>query len=89
MLLAKRQGGTTVRGHTWKHDGDAVDVPIDLAMELLAIRGGGFYVPEPQDAAESPASKAKGKPDAPADGGKAAAAPAPPASPAAKPAAAK
>jgi hypothetical protein len=88
MLLAKRQGGTTVRGHTWEHDGDAVDVPYDLAMELLAIKGGGFYVPEPQDAAESSASKAKGKQDAPADIGRAAGAAAP-APPAAKPAAAK
>lgn len=48
MLLAKRQGGTTVHGHHWKHDDDAVDVPYDLAMELLAIKGADFYVPEPE-----------------------------------------
>ncbi len=58
MLLAKEQGGTTVAGHTWENDGDAVDVPYDLAMELLAIKGGGFYVPAP----DGEPSKAKTPP---------------------------
>jgi hypothetical protein len=78
MLLAKRSGGCTVAGRTWKHDDDAVDVPYHLAMELLAIKGGGFYVPGPEP-------EAKGKSAA---GGKPAAAPAS-APPAAKPAAGK
>lgn len=60
MLLAKTQGGTTVAGHTWENDGDAVDVPYDLAMELLAIKGGGFYVPGPEP------SRAKTPPARPA-----------------------
>lgn len=63
MLLAKRQGGTTVAGHHWKHDGAAVDVPYDLAMELLAIKGGGFYVPGPES--PDPPKKAAPKPQAP------------------------
>ena len=42
MLLAKRQGGTTIHGHHWEHDDAAVDVPYGLAVELLAIKGGGF-----------------------------------------------
>ena len=83
MLLAKRQGGTTIHGHHWEHDDAAVDVPYGLAVELLAIKGGGFYVPESEsagEAGESPKPRAK-KQDAPA-----AAAPAPPA---VKPAAGK
>jgi hypothetical protein len=46
MLLGKEQGGTTVHGHRWENDGDEVEVPYELAMELLAIKGAGFYVPE-------------------------------------------
>jgi hypothetical protein len=85
MLLAKEQGGTTVAGHTWENDGDLVEVGYDLAMELLAIKGGGFYVPEPEDAAGTPKPRAKPKQDAPAAEG----APAASAPPAVKPAAAK
>jgi hypothetical protein len=86
MLLAKRSGGSTIRGHTWKHDDAAVDVPYDLAMELLAIKGGGFYVPEPEpEESEPPKAKAKDK----GSGEEKAAAPPAPAPPAAKPAADK
>jgi hypothetical protein len=96
VLLAKKQGGTTVRGHTWEHDHHAVDVPYELAMELLAIKGGGFYVPEPEEItepapaaelSESPKPRAKGKQDAAVAEEKAAVPAAAP--PAAKPAAGK
>ena len=53
MLLAKEQGGSVVAGYAWANDGDAVDVPYDLAMELMAIKGGGFYVPEPEPRSRS------------------------------------
>lgn len=83
MLLAKKQGGTTVHGHHWKHDDAAVDVPYGLAMELLAIKGGGFYVPEPEEAGPpKPRTKDKG-------GGEEKDASPAPAPPAAKPAAGK
>jgi hypothetical protein len=84
MLLSKRQGGTvqtdprTGKRYTWKSDGQAIPVPDDLAAELLAIRGGGFYVPEPE-----PAKPAKAAVTEPAPSAKAAVTePAPKASPA-------
>ena len=42
MWLKKETGGTTVLGFTWENDGDVVEVPDEVAAELLAIRGGGF-----------------------------------------------
>lgn len=42
MLLKKATGGCTVLGYTWEKDGDTVEVPDDVAAELLSIRGGGF-----------------------------------------------
>ena len=48
MKLKKATGGATIAEFTWKHDGDVVEVPDDLAMELLAIRGGDFSVPDDQ-----------------------------------------
>ena len=47
MKLTKAQAAT-VAGHTWENDGDAVDVPYELAMELLAIKGHDFSVPDDQ-----------------------------------------
>lgn len=44
--LRKASGGATVAGHHWPHDGAVVQVPYDLATELLAIHGGGFTVAE-------------------------------------------
>lgn len=49
MLLVKDQGGCTVAGYTWENDGDAVDVPYDLAVELTGIRGGDFSVAGDQE----------------------------------------
>lgn len=74
MLLGKEQGGTTVHGHHWDHDGHEVEVPYELALELLAIKGGGFYVPEPADDGTDPAgpgapSKPRQKARQPADAG--------------------
>ena len=48
MKLTKKHGGCIVAGHEWKHDGDTVEVPDDLAMELLAIKGHDFSVPDDQ-----------------------------------------
>lgn len=60
MLLGKEQGGTTVHGHHWENDGDEAEVPYELAMELLAIKGAGFYVPEAEPG-ESPKLQRKSK----------------------------
>jgi hypothetical protein len=46
MLLKKATGGCTVLGYTWEKDGDVVEVPEDVAAELLSIRGGGFEAVE-------------------------------------------
>lgn len=71
MRLAKESGGTTITwkggAYTWKADGAVIDVPPDLAQDLLSIRGAGFSeagpepVTEPAPAAEvtEPAPKAK------------------------------
>lgn len=65
MLLVKEQGGCTVAGHTWENDGDAVEVPYELAVELLAIKGGDFSVPEeeilPPELSEAPRTQRKGR----------------------------
>jgi hypothetical protein len=57
MLLRKEQGGAIVAGYEWANDGDVVDVPGDLGLELLAIKGGGFTEvlpqPEPEPEPES------------------------------------
>jgi hypothetical protein len=47
VLIYKKQGGSGVGPYFWEKDGDGVEVPDGLALELLAIKGGGFYVPEP------------------------------------------
>lgn len=60
MLLRKDSGGSTVnwRGasYDWPEDGSVCDVPVEMAMELLAIHGGGY--------SEVPAEE-----EAPANGG--------------------
>jgi hypothetical protein len=82
MLLIKDIGGVTItwRGkkYTWKKDGDAVNVPDEMAAELLAIHGGGFRErPEPvtepappaevtEPAPESAAAVTEGRPAKPA-----------------------
>ena len=48
MKLKKATGGATIGEHTWKHDGDVVEVPDALAMELLATHGHDFSVPDNQ-----------------------------------------
>lgn len=51
-------------GYEWKKAGDVVDVPEDLAAELLAIPDGGFsepgteVKPEPESAVTEPAPEA-------------------------------
>lgn len=41
MLLRKEKAGSTI-GHVWENDGDVVEVPYELGLELLAIPNGGF-----------------------------------------------
>lgn len=53
--IKKESGGSTISGpdgteYTWKKDGDVVDVPYDFALELLAVRGGGFEVADEKKA---------------------------------------
>lgn len=63
MLLIKARGGCTVAGYTWEEDGDAVEVPDDLAMELLGIRGADYSVPDdadlPAELGDAPRTKRK------------------------------
>lgn len=91
MLLAKRTGGSTIHGHHWEHDDAAVDVPYDLAVELLGIKGADFYVPEAEvpELSESPKPRTKKQDAPPPEEKPAAAASAAPAPPAVKPAAGK
>lgn len=64
MLLIKAQGGCTVHGYTWENDGDAVEVPDDLAMELLYMKGADYSVPDdadlPAGLADAPRTRRKG-----------------------------
>jgi hypothetical protein len=46
MLLTKATGGTAIAGFEWEHDGDTVDVPIELAVELITIDPVEFSVPD-------------------------------------------
>jgi hypothetical protein len=67
--LRKASGGCTVLGYHWAHDGDVTEVPYDVAMELLAIPGGGYSVAddEPEPVTEpAPAAKAPVTEPAPA-----------------------
>ena len=48
MKLTKATGGCIVAGYEWEHDGDTIEVPTELALELLAIKGHDFSVPDDQ-----------------------------------------
>jgi hypothetical protein len=65
MLLIKAQGGCTVAGFTWENDGDAVEVPDDLAMELLYMKGADYSVPDdeqlPPELSDAPRAKRKSR----------------------------
>ena len=65
MLLRKEQGGAVVAGYEWAEDGDVVEVPGDLGLELLAIKGGGFseVLPEPDPEPEADGEDADGDGD--------------------------
>jgi len=47
-LIGKRQPGGAA-GLTWDKPGQVVDVPGDIAWELLCIPDGDFYEPSPDD----------------------------------------
>jgi hypothetical protein len=49
VKLKKAKGGVVIDGYEWKHDGDVVEVPDAMAMELLAIGGHDFSVPDQGD----------------------------------------
>jgi hypothetical protein len=69
MRLRKTTGvpGAAPGGHTWDSDTDEVEVPDDLAAELLAIPGGGFAEVEvPTADSETPPEDAGA--DSPAEG---------------------
>lgn len=42
MLLRKAQGNCSIGEYTWERDGDVVEVPEWLGMDLLAIKGHDF-----------------------------------------------
>lgn len=48
-LIAKSQPGSAPGGLVWSHPGDVVDVPAELAWELLRMPAGGFteVLPDP------------------------------------------
>ena len=45
--IRKDKAGSVSGGWTWPEDGAVVAVPYTLALELVAIRDGGFSVVEP------------------------------------------
>ena len=57
MLLTKATGGTVIAGYEWEHDGDTVDVPIELGVELLAIDPVEFTVADPEISEPGPAAE--------------------------------
>lgn len=73
MLLGKKLAGSAP-GHTWENDGDVIDVDDVLALELIAIPGGGFYEaraaepdageaePDTEPVVEAPTAKAAKRP---------------------------
>lgn len=90
MLLRKETGGTTIswrgRGYTWPEDDPVCDVPVELAVDLLAIRGSGYSeVPETPEASGADGAETPEVPETPEGGGAdGAGAPIEPAEPAAK-----
>jgi hypothetical protein len=54
MRLGKKTGGCTIshggKSYTWKNDGAVIQVPRELADDLLSIRGADYF--EPQEDAE-------------------------------------
>jgi len=61
MWLRKERGGSGAAGYSWEHDGDVVEVPDHLALELLEVPGNDFTLVEPEDL------EPDGSPDAAAD----------------------
>lgn len=52
MPLIRKHKAGSCPGYTWDSDGAVLDVDAELAVELLAIPGGGFseVAPDPQPA---------------------------------------
>ena len=71
--LRKESGGCTLEHdgehYTWAKDGDVVEVPYEWALELLAIRDGGFEVADEKQAAAAAVAAADAARGAGADHG--------------------
>lgn len=69
MWLRKERGESGIGPHHWPHDGAVIEVPDQLAGELLNIPGAGYSKadgpePEPKAAAKPAAAAAKAAPAA-------------------------
>lgn len=63
MYIRKARAGS-VPGHTWKKDGDVVEVEDYLAEELLLIPNGGFSIAEaPEQPEEAPEKAPEPEPE--------------------------
>jgi hypothetical protein len=64
MRLGKEAGGCTIsyggKHYTWAKDGAVIQVPRELADDLLSIRGAGYFEPqEPEEVTEPAPAKAE------------------------------
>ena len=61
MRLGKKTGGCTIsyggKHYTWAKDGAVIQVPRDLADELLSIRGADYFEPQEPEAAPEPVTE--------------------------------
>lgn len=44
MKIGKRQGGASIGLYVWENDGDVVEVPSDMALELLALKNTDHFL---------------------------------------------
>lgn len=54
MWLRKEKAGNAP-GYTWENDGDVLEVPDELGLDLVAIPDGGFSEAAPPDDVPEPA----------------------------------
>lgn len=54
MWLRKEKAGNAP-GYTWENDGDVLEVPDELGLDLVAIPDGGFSEAAPPDDVPDPA----------------------------------
>jgi hypothetical protein len=63
MWLTRSMAGSASGGLTWDQPGAVVEVPDDLALELLAIPGAGFAEVAAPDAGQGPDKAEEPTPD--------------------------